>query len=271
MKRMNLRIAAAQMRSTPNVEENLKKIYHLIQSAKKGEADLIAFPENCLLMGYGSKSFTHNRNLVEKVALPLIQKWAFEFNIAIVLGGVAVSNPRSNKFFNRLFFISEKGKIIGHYDKIHLFDSDLKGERPYRESQYIKAGRESKYVLWKKIKFGLSICYDLRFPELYRFLSKKGAHVFFIPAAFTYPTGKAHWDTLTKSRAIENLSFVIAPAQEGLHKNKRKTYGHTRIIDPWGKNLTEKKKGVGIIYSDIDLDFLNKTRQSFPTLKHRKF
>lgn len=270
MQSKKTRIAVAQMCSTPRVEENLRTIFQMISNASQKKADLIAFPENCLLMGFGKKSFLENKNIIEKMAIPLIHKWAKDFKIAVLLGGVATFESKFKKFYNRLYFINEKGKTLETYDKIHLFDTDVKGDKPYRESDQFLSGKKVKIVQWKKLKIGLSICYDIRFPELYRELAKNGVQVFFIPAAFTVPTGKAHWKALLKSRAIENLSYVFAPAQCGAHENGRKTFGHSCIIEPWGGVLKEKKIGVGLIYSDIDMNQLTKTRRSFPSLKHRK-
>jgi len=165
--------------------------------------------------------------------------------------------------------IGPTGKIHARYNKIHLFDAKLP-DRVYAESKLVKAGKKPVTVKTPHGTVGLSICYDLRFPELYRRFARVGAQMVFIPSAFTALTGLAHWDSLTRARAIENQCFVIAPAQAGSPYPGRKTYGHTRVIDPWGRVLAESIETLGPVIADLDFDDLNRIRQELPALKHRK-
>jgi len=265
-----IKIAIAQMCSTLSVEKNLDSILNSIAHASQKKAQLICFPENCLLMGLEKNSLLESKEKIEKHALPIIQKQAKKNSIAVLLGGVSIYQPKKKKFYNRIFFYSDQGRLCATYDKIHLFDTLVTGDAPYRESRTVLPGKKTVVFPWKNTKIGLSICYDLRFPELYRNLAQKGAELIFVPAAFTVPTGKAHWNILTRARAIENLCYIIAPAQSGKHESKRKTYGHSQVIHPWGEVAHELKHKPGIFFVEIDLNFLRKTRKTFPALQHRK-
>ena len=175
-----------------------------------------------------------------------------------------------DKFYNHCPVFSPTGKLMNHYNKIHLFNADL-GSESWQESQSISAGNTPQTTLldtpWK---IGLSICYDLRFPELYRQYSEHGCNILSVPAAFTVPTGKAHWKTLLKARAIENQCYVLAAGQCGKHQAGRTTYGHSMIIDPWGKVLAKLEEGEGIITAQLDYNHLQHIRQQLPALQHRK-
>jgi nitrilase len=162
------------------------------------------------------------------------------------------------------------GKRVARYDKIHLFDVDIPGRaETYRESAHVAAGREPVVIETPLGKLGLTVCYDIRFPELFRRLSAAGAQIITVPSAFTGPTGRAHWETLLRARAIENLCYVIAPAQSGFHANGRETYGDSMIVDHWGAVLTRLPRGQGCVVADIDLNRQSEARMSFPALTHR--
>ncbi len=172
------------------------------------------------------------------------------------------------KTANRSFLIGPDGQIRARYSKIHLFDVDLAGGESYRESNTVAAGSAAMLAETPWGKLGLTICYDVRFPQLYRSLAKKGAFAFTVPSAFTVPTGEAHWHVLLRARAIENGAFVIAPAQGGVHANGRKTYGHSLILDPWGGILAEAGTEPGVIWAEIDPALSREVREKLPSLNH---
>ena len=262
-----LKVAAVQMTSGSNKEKNLKQAERLITKAAKAKAKFIALPEVF--------NFRGKLNEAAKVAETIpgystrfISKLANKFKVWILIG--SLMEKTNNKPYNTSVLIGPKGKIIAKYRKIHLFDIRLKGKE-ILESKRNQAGKTPKLVSVKKAKVGLSICYDLRFPELYRQYSKKGAEIICIPSSFTKPTGEAHWHTLIKARAIENLAYVIAPNQAGVGSGGIKTYGHSLIVDPWGKILAEgPANGEAVIFAEIDLDYLRKIRENLPALEHRK-
>ena len=193
---------------------------------------------------------------------------AGELNIWLLLGSIAIKE--GDKAANRSFLFSPEGEKVVSYDKIHMFDVDLPGEKPYRESNAYQAGDKAVIADLPWGKVGLSICYDLRFPYLYRMLSQAGAIMLTVPAAFTYVTGKAHWHTLLKARAIENGAYVFAPAQGGDHANGRKTYGHSLIIDPWGNVLGDGGEKPGVTLAEIDTKKVLEARNRIASLTHDK-
>ena len=173
-----------------------------------------------------------------------------------------------NRIANRSFLFSDTGEIVARYDKIHLFDVDLPTGESHRESDLVRPGEEAVVAETPWAIIGLSICYDLRFAYLYRDLAKAGASILTVPAAFTVPTGKAHWETLLRARAIETGSFVLAPAQCGEHEGGRQTYGHSLIIGPWGEVLADAGEDTGFIIAELDLSAVEKAREAIPALKH---
>ena len=262
--------ACVQLRSSDDVAENIRDASALIREAQGQGAQFIATPENTTLMAPDGgakleKSFPEDAD----PALPAFRALAEELGVWLLIGSLAIKVSES-KTANRSFLIDPKGRIASRYDKIHLFDVDLPSGEKYRESNTVAGG--SKAVLadlpWGKI--GLTICYDLRFPQLYRALAQKGASILTVPSAFTETTGKAHWHVLLRARAIENGAFVIAPAQGGTHANGRKTYGHSLIIAPWGEILAEGGTDPGVIVADIDLGAVAEARARIPALQHDK-
>lgn len=266
-KNKKLRVALAQMRSTPDKEKNLKQAENLLKKAVQKKVSLIAFPENFALLTEGKKNVLAQAEEPNGLIMTTVKSWARKNRIWILAGSAPI-RTRGNQITNSSFLISPQGKIAARYDKIHLFDVELP-DRAYRESSTVKPG--SKIIVKKTpiATFGFSVCYDLRFPELYRSLSKRGANVIFIPSAFTVPTGRAHWDSLTRTRAIENQAYVMAPGQVGVNYPGRETYGHSRLIDPWGRVIAEKKTGVGIACGEIDFMELSQIRKKLPSLQHR--
>lgn len=261
------------MTSSQNKEKNLKQAERLIKIACKGNATFIVLPEVFNFRGNLNKAALFAEPIPgysTKCISLLAKKYKVWILIGSLLENVEAGRDLSQKPFNTSVLINSNGKIIAKYRKLHLFDINLKGKE-ILESNRNRAGKSPKLVSIKNIKVGLSICYDLRFPELYRFYSKKGAQIICIPSSFTKPTGEAHWHTLIKARAIENLSYVIAPNQAGIGSGSIKTYGHSLVVDPWGKILAEgPANGEAVIYANIDLEYLKKIRRNLPVLEHRK-
>jgi predicted amidohydrolase len=265
-----MRVAAIQMTSTPDKSQNLAMAHDLMAEACDRGAQLVAFPENFSLLTDNSRQFVEEAETLKGLTVETIQEWAAEQDIWILGGSIALKTKKPGRLTNTSLLISPDGEIAARYDKIHLFDVNLSGDRAYRESEHINAGKKTVVAETPLGRLGLSICYDLRFPELYRKLADQDAEVIFIPSAFTAFTGKAHWDVLTRARAIENQAFVVAPAQTGQPHPGRQTHGHSRIIDPWGRIIAERPQGSGIVYADLNLGELDRVRKELPALKHRK-
>jgi nitrilase len=270
-----LRVAAVQMTSTPDVQANLAKARAFIDQALDRKADLIAFPENFTLMAPTALKLTRQAETIRGITVETLQEWAAENDIWILAGSVPLAGKKIkgrkvSKTTNTSLLISADGDIIARYDKIHLFDVNVTGDQQYLESATVQPGRKPVVADTPWGKFGLSICYDLRFPELYRKYADAGCDVIFIPSAFTVPTGKAHWDILTRARAVENQAYVVAPGQWGANHEGRETYGHTRIINPWGRVIAERPGGEGIVCADLNFEELEKIRKDLPALEHRR-
>ena len=264
----SFRAACVQLRSSDDVNENIATASELIREAKAKGAQFIATPENTTLMAPdgGAKlerSFPEDRD----PALPEFRALAAELGVWLLIGSLAIK-VSDTKTANRSFLFNPKGEIAAKYDKIHLFDVDLPSGEKYRESNTVEGGHRAVIADLPWGKLGLSICYDLRFPRLYRKLAKAGAQILTVPSAFTETTGKAHWHVLLRARAIENGAFVIAPAQGGLHANGRRTYGHSLIVAPWGEVLVEGGTDPGVFWADIDMNAVAEARGRVPSLTH---
>ena len=266
------RLAAVQMISTPDVNENLRVASRLIQQAAQGGAQLVLLPEYFCLMGIKDLDKITIR---EKFGTGLIQdqlaQLAQELQIYIVAGTIPLETEHAAKVHNSTLVFDPRGKNIARYDKIHVFSFQTADEH-YDEANTLVAGLTPSLlqinvngVVWK---MGLSICYDLRFPELYRALGEVDCHL--VPAAFTYTTGKDHWEILLRARAIENQCYVLASAQGGTHLNRRRTWGNSMFIDPWGDIEQCLAEGEGIIFGALSKDKLNAVRSKLPALLHRK-
>ena len=262
------RAAAVQLRSTDDVLENIRLTSDLIREAKSKGADFIATPENTTLMAPdGGAKLDRSYTEAQDPALPAFAALAEELSIWLLIGSLAIKESEdAKKTANRSFLFDPKGQIAARYSKIHMFDVDLPSGEKYRESNTVAAGNEAVMADLPWCKLGLSICYDLRFPHLYRTFAQKGAKLLAVPSAFTVPTGTAHWHVLLRARAIENGAYVIAPAQGGTHANGRKTYGHSLIIAPWGEILAEGGVDPGVILADIDTDVADDARIRVPNL-----
>jgi deaminated glutathione amidase len=262
------RAACVQLRSSDDIAENVRNATALIREAKAKGAQFIATPENTTLMAPdGGAKLAQSFSEADDPALPKFAALAEELGIWLLIGSLAIK-VSDTKTANRSFLIDPKGRIAARYDKIHLFDVDLPSGEKYRESNTVAGGDAAVLadVPWGKI--GLTICYDLRFPQLYRALAKQGAFALTVPSAFTETTGKAHWHLLLRARAIENGAFVIAPAQGGLHANGRRTYGHSLIVAPWGEILAEAGTDPGVIVADIDPEASTDARTRIPNLQY---
>jgi nitrilase len=267
-----IQVASIQMVSTPDLQENLRVAANLVKATADSGAKLAVLPEYFCLMGLKDTDKVRAR---EKPGNGPIQERlaaiAIENQIYLVAGTIPLEAPETNKVLNSTLVFNPQGQQIARYDKMHLFGFQTNTER-YEESETISAGTTPGHfsvnihgVEWR---FGLSICYDLRFPELYRALGELDCHI--IPAAFTYTTGKVHWEILLRARAIENQCYVLASAQGGLHLNQRRTWGNSMLIDPWGDVLANLPEGEGVITGILSKDKLNKVRSQLPALQHRK-
>lgn len=263
------KIAAIQLVSSDSVQDNLNQIEYYLAQAQKKQIQLVVLPENFAFMG---KNEQDKLTLAEEYGKGEIQdclsRWAKQYEMWIIAGSIPIKGSNENYVRARCLVYDDKGVCISFYDKIHLFDVSVSGEEQYRESSTIERGNQLVVVNTPFACIGLSICYDLRFPELYRQLVLKGAELITVPSAFTAVTGAAHWKTLLSARAIENLCYVIAPNQGGKHANGRETYGHSMIINPWGEILAEQPQGTGIIAAEIDLNYLRQLRRRFPCNEH---
>jgi predicted amidohydrolase len=263
----SVRVAAVQMTSGPEVEANLHEAGRLIAMAAEQGARLVALPEYFPILGLDERDKVKVRE--EEGAGPIqafLAATARRHGIWLVGGSVPLVASVPDKVRNSTLVYDDTGTLKARYDKIHLFGFEM-GSESYSEPRTIEPGREVVVFDTPFGRIGLSICYDLRFPELYRLM--KGVDLILAPSAFTETTGKAHWETLIRARAIENLAYVLAPAQGGLHANKRETHGNTMLVDPWGVVLDRLPKGPGVVIGDIDLEHTRRLRQSLPALSHR--
>ncbi len=264
----NPRVAAIQMSSGPDVDRNLGQARELLDEALRSDPNIVAFPENMLLFSDHAGDYAKHAQTARGGLVVILQEWSAEHDIWLLAGSLPFKAP-GGKIFNTSVLFSPEGDVYARYDKMHLFDVDVPGDRSYRESDDVVPGKKAVTTDTPWGKLGLSICYDLRFPELYRKLSSAGAHTLFVPAAFTAVTGKAHWDILTRARAVENQCFLVAPAQTGKPFAGRECHGHTRIVDPWGRIIAERPAGPGVVLADIDYGMLFDIRAKLPALAHR--
>lgn len=291
---MSLRIACLQMNSSSNVDANLDYIQGELRKAYDLGVKIIQLPENYAQMPARRRD-RHIETAEQGRVQEFVRQTALQYEMVIMAGSLPVvdrnllvegshfaqgghsdegSKPaKGSKPFARCLIIDDVGECLAHYDKIHLFDVDLPSGESYRESDVYESGDPQKNVMvvtLDEVRLGPSICYDLRFPELYRMQSQNGVNLIGVPSAFTYESGKEHWRTLLKARAIENLAYVFAAAQCGIHADGRKTWGHSMIVDPWGEVLAEGNHEPGLVWAEIDLSLLHRQRLQFPALKHRR-
>ena len=266
-----MKVAALQLCASDDPVANLAHTLSMVQQASEAGAQFIATPEvtNCV----SSSRRRQNKVLAlqeNDQTLAAMCTAAARFGVWISVGSLALKLPDDDRFTNRSFMIDPSGQIVAQYDKIHMFDVTLSETEQYRESDGYRAGDHAVIADTAFGKIGMTICYDIRFPHLYRGLAKSGASILLIPAAFAQPTGRAHWEVLLRARAIETGCYVIAAAQTGEHQTSqrrpRKTYGHSMIVSPWGEIMADAGEDQGIIYADLDLSLVESTRARVPSI-----
>ena len=263
----SIRVAAIQMSAGPNINGNLEEAARLLAMAASQGAKLAALPEYFCLMGMKDADRVTAREQINSGPIQqFLSSIAKRLGIWLVGGSVPLESSSPDKVRNSCLVYDDKGQQVARYDKIHLFGLELGNER-YAEEETIEAGCGVVALDSPFGRIGLSICYDLRFPELYRSMGQ--VDIIFAPAAFTATTGRAHWETLIRARAIENLAYVVAPAQGGYHINGRETHGDTMIVDPWGVVLNRLPRGSGVVIADINREYQASLRNSLPALNHR--
>ncbi len=265
-----MKVAAIQLTTTADIETSLAQAEALIRDAASNGARYILTPEVTDLIiddrfSHLDMHFTEEKH----PGIPLFSGLAKELNIYLLAGSFFIFDEAQQKFRNRSYLFDPSGNVIATYDKIHLYNVDLPTGESHRESNSVIGGQRMVLSEIEGVNTGLSICYDMRFPHLYRDMAKLGADIISVPAAFTVPTGQAHWHTLLRARAIESGAFIIAPAQVGQNTVKRATYGHSLIIDPWGAILAEAMQDEPcFVLADLDFDDTQKVRQAIPSLQH---
>lgn len=262
-------VAAIQMVSTDDVEENLSVAIRLITEATEAGAELVCLPENFAFMGHNEvDKFAMSEYPGDGPIQSAMAKCAQQLGVHIIAGTIPLRHESLPKVYASSLVFDANGLEIARYDKIHLFDVSVSETEAYEESAAVVPGASPVVVSTELGMFGLSVCYDIRFPELYQNLQRQGAQVLFIPAAFTAITGAAHWEVLCRARAIENLCYVVAPNQGGTHINRRQTYGHSMIVDHWGRVLASAQLGEAVITAEVDFNAMNKQRDIFPSIRH---
>lgn len=261
--------AAVQMVADDDKAANLREAERWIRRAASEGASVVALPEVFIWRG-NKKLERENAEAIPGPTSRALSALAAELKIYLLAGSILEAIPGSAKAYNTSLLFDPAGKIIAAYRKIHLFDVDLANGVSLRESATRAAGETVAAAQTDLCAMGLSVCYDLRFPELYRGLASQGAELIFVPAAFTAFTGAAHWEPLLRARAIENQAYIVAPGQFGRSRSSFETHGHSMIVDPWGKVIAEIADGPGVITAEIDLDYLKKIRAELPALQHRR-
>ena len=266
-----LRVAAVQLCSLQDRNRNLVLAGELLREAADRGAELVALPENFTYLDREGKKVGMVENLDGSPGVALLREFARDANVVVVGGSVPLMAPDGKRVTNTCLVFGPDGSLKSRYDKVHLFDIALDDAHNFQESRYIAPGQDFAMFDYRGHSMGLSICYDVRFPELYRKMALRGAEVFFVPAAFTMRTGRDHWAALLRARAIENLAYVVAPAQWGRHNVDRESYGRSLIFDPWGQTLAEAPDLNGVIVADLNFSYLQDLRQQLPCLKHTRF
>ena len=269
-----MKIAALQMVSGLQPEANLAQARQLMEQAARLGAELVVLPEYFCAMGARDTDKIAYREAYGSGPIQdFMRQAARELQLWVVAGTLPLQADDAQHVLNTSLVYSPQGECVARYDKIHLFCFD-NGREHYAESDVVQAGTQPVVCdvqarngeTWR---LGLSVCYDLRFPELYRQLSAKGAELLLVPSAFTYTTGQAHWEVLLRARAIENQAYVLAPGQGGVHENGRRTWGHSLLIDPWGEVLALQASGMGVVLGDLNRERMYQVRQQLPALTHR--
>ncbi|MBD2778539.1 carbon-nitrogen hydrolase family protein [Iningainema tapete] len=263
--------AALQLTSVSNLQQNLAQAEELIDLAVRQGAELVGLPENFSFMGEENEKILQAQAIAHETE-QFLKKMAQRFQVTILGGGFPIPT-NTGKVYNTALLLHRNGEELARYQKVHLFDVNVPDGNTYRESTTVMAGTQLPSVYFSNDlgNIGLSVCYDVRFPEIYRHLSHKGADILFVPAAFTAFTGKDHWQVLLQARAIENTCYVIAPAQTGINYARRQTHGHAMIVDPWGVILADAGEKPGVAIAEINPSRLEQVRRQMPSLQHRIF
>ncbi len=263
--------AAVQMTSLPDLKRNLAQAEELVELAVRQGAELVGLPENFSFLG-DEEAKISQAAVIGQESEKFLKTMAQRFQVAILGGGFPIP-ANGGKFYNTALLIDASGQELARYEKVHLFDVDLPDGNTYHESRMVLAGTRMPpvYPSQELGSIGLSVCYDVRFPEIYRAMTQAGASILFVPATFTAYTGKDHWQVLLQARAIENTSYVIAPAQTGWHNSRRQSHGRAMIVDPWGVILADAGSKPGVAIAAIEPSRLAQVRQQMPSLQHRVF
>ncbi|HEX5650811.1 MAG TPA: carbon-nitrogen hydrolase family protein [Steroidobacteraceae bacterium] len=266
------KVAAIQMTSGADVARNLESAYALLRGARQQDATVVVLPENFAFMGRGEAA---KLEVAEEIGAGPIQDFladtARQYGFWVVAGTVPIRVPGETRVAAASLVFDGAGRQVARYDKIHLFDVDVPGKlESHRESKAVRPGSQPVVVDTPAGRLGLAVCYDVRFPELFRQLLAEGAEWFSLPSAFTVPTGRAHWELLLRTRAVENLCYLVAAAQSGFHENGRETHGDSMIVEPWGRVVARLPRGTGVITAELDLARQRRLRQDFPAVDHRR-
>ncbi len=257
-----MKLSLVQLTVGPNLDLNLKKLQDLLNESIKFNPDLILLPECCLFLSNKNKHFFS----INDSCIAYFKNFAKLNNVYLLVGSLPIMD--NGRPYNQSLLIDSQGTIVSKYNKIHMFDVMLKNGENYRESEYYTSGNDLIISDIQGFKVGHTICYDLRFPKLYRALAKMGSQIIVVPSAFTQTTGKAHWHTLVRARAIENGVFILAPNQWGTNEENRSTYGHSMVVNPWGDIIAEAGNQEMVLNCQIDLNEVELYQQSIPVLSH---
>lgn len=264
-------MAAIQLVSKSDVNANLARAEHGLAAAQKRGAKLALLPENFACFNARGFLDLARQEEQDQALAAHLSAWAQRYALWIVAGTVPLLGPEAERVRAASLVFAPNGRQVARYDKIHLFDVDVAdAQGAYRESDTLAPGQTPVVVELDNAQLGLSVCYDVRFPGLYQHLRDEGAELLTVPAAFTWVTGEAHWETLLRARAIETQCFVIAANQGGQHSSQRRTWGHSMIVDPWGRILAQAEEGEAVVVADCNLDELTALRQRMPVMTHRK-
>lgn len=267
---MKTKAAVIQMNAKPAMEDNLRDVEAMIRAAAGEGASLILTPENtCRMCAKIDDKMAASWDEKDHPAIPFYAGLAKELGVTLVIGSLSSVRAGNGKLYNRSYLFAKDGSIKAKYDKMHMFDVDLPNGEKYRESDSNQVGDTIVMGEADGLKIGLSVCYDIRFPHLYRKLAQQGAQIITVPASFTVPTGQAHWEVLLRARAIESGAFIMAAAQGGEHEGGKRTYGHSLIISPWGEIIKQiQGDSAGYLCAELDLDAVDKARAAIPAILH---
>lgn len=266
----HLLIALLQMRSGTEPDANVATVRRSVREAAHAGAQLVVTPEMTTALDRRPGALlSRAQTQDDDTSVHAYCEMAREYQVDLLIGSMAI-RVAPDRLANRSLFISADGQVVAHYDKIHLFDADLGEGQRYEESARFVSGQQAVLVPRSSYTLGMTVCYDMRFPALYRDLAQAGAQIISVPSSFTVPTGQAHWHVLLRARAIETGCFVLAPAQHGKHEDGRETYGHSVVINPWGEVIAERASEPGLLFAELDLSDVAHARRQLPSLQHAR-